>query len=146
MRALSCVRSPCIAASATGDRAFDQLSEQLDPAHRAEFTDLVEQARILYGLRDENGPITVEWPAGILRHAVIEAGGRLSAADVIDDVEHVFDATIAELQGLLNQTSGPAAEDLAARCLERMSWIDMEPPMIIGPEPQLPCGPGGLLR
>lgn len=126
------------AASAMGDRAFDRLSEQLDPAHRAEFADLVEQARILYGLRDENGPITFEWPAGILRHAVIEAGRRLSVAGLINDVEHVFDATIAELQGLLNQTSGPTAEDLTVRCAERMSWIDMEPPMIIGPEPQVP--------
>ena len=126
------------AAAATGDRAFSQLSDRLDPADRAEFADLVEQARTLYGLRDENGPITVEWPTGILRHAIVEAGHRLVDALKLEDFEHVFDATVAELRGLLTKTSGPTAHELAARCAERMSWIDMDPPAIIGPEPKLP--------
>ncbi len=125
-------------AAVTGERAFDSLSAHLDPADRLEFADLVQQARILYGLRDENGPITVEWPTGILRHAVVETGRRLVRTGRIDDGEHVFDATIGELRGLLNQTSGPTAQDLAARCVERMSWIGMDPPAIIGPAPNIP--------
>ncbi len=135
---LNAARPDLNAATATGDRAFSQLSDRLDPADRAEFGDLVEQARTLYGLRDENGPITVEWPTGILRHAIVEAGHRLVDAGTLEDFEHVFDATVAELRGLLTHTSGPTAQELSVRCAERMSWIDMDPPAIIGPEPKLP--------
>jgi len=130
-------RPDLAAAAEVGERAFSDLSEQLDPADRAAFADLVEQARTLYGLRDENGPITVEWPSGILRHGVVEAGRRLVASGRIDTEEHVFDATIAELRELLTG-AGPSAGVLAARCAERMTWIDMDPPAIIGPAPKVP--------
>ncbi len=135
---LNAARPDLDAAVVTGDSAFTELSDRLDPADRAEFADLVKQARTLYGLRDENGPITVEWPTGILRHAIVEGGRRLVEAGTLVDAEHVFDATVAELRGLLTKTSGPTASELAARCAERMSWIDMDPPAIIGPAPKLP--------
>ena len=121
-----------------GARSFNELTEQLVPADRAEFADLVEQARILYGLRDENGPLTVEWPAGILRHAVLETGRRLTATGKLDDIEHVFDATIWQLVRLLGGDEYPLPAELAMHCSERMSWVDMTPPAIIGPAPKLP--------
>ena len=100
-------------AEQAGDQAFAEMSKQLAEADRADFASLVEEARTLYGLRDENGPLTAEWPAGITRHAVLEAGRRLRAAGSIDDIEHVFDASIEEITGLLRGAEYPLAAELA---------------------------------
>ena len=58
-----------------------ELRSTLSAEAAIEFDELVEDARLLYGLRDENGPITYEWPAGIVRRSVVEAGRRLERRD-----------------------------------------------------------------
>jgi len=122
------VESPVI----VGDQAFGALLEQVDESNRAEFTDLVEEARTLYGLRDENGPITVEWPAGIARHVILEAGRRLVARGALDELEHVFDVAITELVGLLEGKEYPTAAELGIRHRERCAWGALTPPPVLG--------------
>ena len=121
------------AAELAGDRAFSAMSSQLAEADRAEFASLVEEARMLYGLRDENGPLTAEWPAGIARYAVLEAGRRLQASGSIDDLEHIFDASIPEIVGLLRDGKYPLAAELKTRCDERMGWEALDAPDRLGP-------------
>ncbi len=123
--------------AADADAVLNELAAQLDEADQPEFRRLVDEARTLYGLRDENGPLTVEWPAGVLRHAVVESGRRLVDAGKITEAEHVFDASIDELRGMLGG-GGPAAGELAERCAERMSWVGLEPPAVLGREPESP--------
>lgn len=138
---LASINAPTVdldAAEVAGDRAFSAMSSQLAEADRAEFASLVEEARTLYGLRDENGPLTAEWPAGIARHAVLEAGRRLKASDAIDDLEHIFDASIPEITGLLRDGEYPLAAELGIRCNERMSWEALEPPDRLGPPREPP--------
>lgn len=126
------------AAEEAGDRAFSEMSEQLAEQDRAEFATLVDEARTLYGLRDENGPLTAEWPAGIARHAVLEAGHRLRSAGALDDIEHVFDASSEEINDLLLDADDPLAAELAMRCEERMSWAALDPPDRLGPPSEPP--------
>lgn len=116
-----------------GDDALNSLLNSVPAGRRDEFADLVQDARKLYGLRDENGPLTVEWPAGLLRHAVLAAGARLTTQGRLDDVEHIFDATIDEMSAMLNDaTNAPTRSELARRCDERMGWADLEPPSVLG--------------
>ena len=70
-------------------------------------------ARRLYGLRDENGPITVEWPCGVLRLIMLETGRRLVAVGRLRTVSHVFDLSADELSGCLRGEPGPHAEAVA---------------------------------
>jgi phosphohistidine swiveling domain-containing protein len=115
-----------------GDQAFSALLEQINESDRAEFTNLVEEARTLYGLRDENGPLTVEWPAGIARHVILEAGRRLVSSGVLDELEHVFDATINELVGLLEGHEYPLTAELGIRHRERFGWGALAAPLVLG--------------
>ncbi|MGI9646740.1 MAG: PEP-utilizing enzyme, partial [Ilumatobacteraceae bacterium] len=120
-------------ASARGDAALAGLRTQVPPGDRERFDELVADARWTYGLRDENGPITYEWPGGILRRAVVEAAARLVAGGRIADVDHVFDASAAELAGMLRGSEAPSAAELTDRFEERMSWAELDAPLVLGP-------------
>lgn len=125
-------------AAARGEDALDRLRAEIPPGARDEFDELVADARRTYGLRDENGPLTYEWPAGLLRLAVLAAADRLRSTERLDDREHVFDATAAEIAGMLRGRRDPTAEELADRCAERMSWVDLDAPLTLGPPPPDP--------
>ena len=132
---------------AVGDQAFSSLLEQIDESDRAEFTNLVEEARMLYGLRDENGPLTLEWPAGIARHVILEAGRRLLKRGALDELEHVFDASIAELSGLLEGSEHPLAAELGMRYAERIACGVLIAPLVLGPvyePPDIDIFPGRM--
>jgi phosphohistidine swiveling domain-containing protein len=122
-------------ARSRGDASLGQLRSAVPIEAREEFDTLVDDARLLYGLRDENGPITYEWPAGILRRAVLEAARRLAADGSIASTQHVFDLSTAELVALLSGAVSPTADDVAARCAERMHWCDLDPPLYLGAAP-----------
>lgn len=107
-----------------GDHAFSALLAQIDESNRAEFTNLVEDARTLYELRDENGPLTAEWPAGITRHVILDIGLRLVTRGVLDELEHVVDVSITELIGLLKGSEYLLAAD-ADEAFERATPGDI---------------------
>lgn len=130
-------------AGALGQQAFERLRRQLGEDHRAEFEQLVGDARALYGLRDENGPLTWQWPAGLARRAMLEAGRRLEANGSLLGSDHVFDLEPDEISALVAGRSGPSPEAVADRCLQRQSWKTFEAPRWLGPEPEDPP-PGAL--
>ncbi|MGI9598663.1 MAG: PEP-utilizing enzyme [Acidimicrobiales bacterium] len=121
-----------------GRQAAERLRAQLQPSDRQEFDRLVDDARALYGLRDENGPLTYQWPAGLLRRALLEAGRRLTAAGRIADERHVFDLEADELIGLVTGGTAPGPEIAAARFAERRLWTEHQAPAILGPEVEDP--------
>ena len=125
------------------ERAIAELRAQVPPEHRATFDDLVEDARLSYGLRDENGPITYEWPAGLLRRAVLEAGRRLATADKLDAPLDVFELDTAEIAGLLTGAAAPSKSEIAERAATRRWWASLDPPERLGPEEAPP--PVGVL-
>ncbi len=124
-----------------GEEALSGLREQVDPAHRAELEQMVVDARALYGLRDENGPLTYQWPAGLLRRAVLEVSRRLDAADLLPDVgdrdpngpnDTVFDLSAGEMSGLLRRSAGPSVDEIAERARVRRDGMLLDAPATLG--------------
>src|SRR4051794_18435070 len=65
--------------------------------HRAQFDELLEEARLTYKVRDERGVYSDIWASGIMRRAVLAAGRRVAAAGRLRDAEHLVDAGFEEM-------------------------------------------------
>lgn len=119
---------------ADGDTAAaaQRLRELVPPEHRAEYDDLFADARALFGIRDDDVWVTTQWPAGMLRHALLEAGRRLLARGAIAETENVFDTLPGEVAGLVRGATEPGARELAARTAERRAFADQTPPLTFG--------------
>lgn len=124
-------RQPAGHAEAQDEVRLDRLRSQAGDAEL--FDDLLDDAKAAYGLRDDNGPLTWAWPAGLMRAAFLEAGGRLAAAGRIDDPAHVFELDSPELVNLLGGGPQPSAHDLAVRADERRWEATIEAPTFLGP-------------
>lgn len=121
-----------------GDEALEAVREQVPPEERERFDELVIDARRLYGLRDENGPLTVEWPGGVLRTAACEAGRRLAANGRLQDAAHVMDLSSVEMVAVMRGEVGPKAEAVSTRHAVRLAHGDQVSPPFLGPEPVEP--------
>src|SRR4029453_18859249 len=53
------------------------IRRQVPDEHRDQFNELLEEARLMYRIRDERGVFSDIWASGIARRAVLSAGGRL---------------------------------------------------------------------
>ena len=146
---LRSLHAAAAAAARTGgdDAGADDLAglrAEVPAEHRATFDDLVADARSSYNLRDENGPLTYEWPAGLLRRAVLEAGARLGLG------ASVFELEADEIVSMLRGAPGPGAEEVERRAAERRSWAALtDVPARLGPEeppPPLDALPEHLRR
>jgi pyruvate,water dikinase len=113
-------------------------------AHRAEFDELLEEARLTYRIRDERGVYSDIWASGIMRRAVLAGGRRLAANGRIHDPKHLVDAGFEEMRSLLSGPDGPAAAELAARAEYRASHRAKEAPPVLGPPPPIPPDLSGL--
>ena len=123
------------------DGAIAELRSRVPAEHHAELDELIEDARSSYGLRDENGPLTYEWPGGLLRRALLECERRLGT--------HTFEMTVDELVDRLDGGTGPSASELAARAEERRWWATLDAPAQLGPDepdPPVPVMPPNLGR
>ena len=98
---------------------------------RAAFDELLSDARGVMDLRDDNGPMTYEWPAGLLRRALLAAGTRLAQRGALADPEHVFELTVAEAAHLFTG-DGPTAAEAAARAVDRAERARLDPPPTLG--------------
>ena len=58
---------------------------QVPEEERDRFDDLLDDARRCYGIRDDNVGITVMWPVGLVRRAILEVGRRLVDRGVLDE-------------------------------------------------------------
>ena len=121
--------------------------------HRAQFDELVEEARIGYSIRDERGVYSDIWASGLMRRAALAGGRRLAARGRLHDAEHFVFAGIDEMCGLLSGETTPDADELAARYTFHKTYTAKDAPMHLGDEPPpmpdpatLPPGPGRLLR
>lgn len=125
-------------AKALGDAVASRLRSSVPAAERDEFDLVVDDARALYGLRDENGPITYQWPAGLVRRTVLAARRRLLDGGHLSDGEQVFDMTVDEMITALAGRPTTTAAELADRCRVRSEWLELDAPRLLGPEPVLP--------
>ena len=110
--------------------------------HQAQFDEVLQEARLVNRLRDERSYWSDLWSSGISRRALLEAGRRLAAQGKINAVEHVLDASMDEVQGLLTGSAAgtaPSAEELAQRNHFRLTVAsDVAPPFLNGEPPPPP--------
>ena len=91
-------------------------------------------ARPSYGLRDENGPLTYEWPAGLLRRGLLEAGRRLAERGAIGTADEVFELRLPEVAALLDGAGGPSRAEIEERAATRRWEAGLDAPALLGPE------------
>ncbi len=111
--------------------------------HRAEFDQLLEEARLTYPIRDERGVFSDIWASGLMRRAALAGGRRLAAKRRIHEAVHFVDAGIDEMRSLLSGGKGPSADELAKRLEHRASHTAKDAPATLGPPPP-PPDPSGL--
>ena len=115
-----------------------EVRAKVPEAHRAEFDELLEEARLMYRIRDERGVFSDIWASGIMRRAVLGAGQRLAASGRIHEPEQLIDAGFEEMCSLVFSGDGPSADELAARAQWRTTHTAKEVPPFLGPPPPLP--------
>jgi pyruvate,water dikinase len=113
------------------------LRARVPAEQRPLFDALVTEAR--YGLRqrDDIRGICWNWPGGLVRRALLEAGARLVELGLLQTVEHVVELSPDELAALLTTGAGPSPDDLAGRAAWRDTVEAAPPPRTLG-EPEAP--------
>jgi phosphohistidine swiveling domain-containing protein len=121
-----------------------RVREKVPPEHRAEFDELLGEARHNYRLRDERGVYSDIWASGIMRRAALAAGRRVAGRGRIAAPAHMLDASLDEMCALVTGSGGPSAEELAGRAAYRAAYTAKDVPATLGPQPQPPPDPAGL--
>ena len=126
------------------DVKLAEVRAKVPEEHRAEFDDLVAEARLMSRIRDERGVYSDIWAAGIMRRAALGAGRRLANSGRLLDPEHIVDATVEEMVQLVSGQGGPSADELAGRAAYRAAHTAKDAPPVLGPPPTPPPPADGL--
>ena len=137
------------AAAASGDAAAADLRARVPAGEQQAFDEALEEARVALDLRDDNGPMTVEWTIGLLRRALLEVGRRLVERKRLATIEDGVELTLDEVGQMLLEDGGPSADDVLARGTERRAARALTPPLTLGepePPPDLSVFPEALAK
>jgi pyruvate,water dikinase len=109
---------------------------------RAHFDELLAEARYGHRQRDDIRGLCWNWPCGLVRRALLEAGRRLHATGGVHEVAHVVELFPDELDRMLlgrgpQDGHEPSADELADRAAERDRIEATPPPRLLG-EPEAP--------
>jgi pyruvate,water dikinase len=116
----------------------DALLARVPEVHGTEFDQCLEEARLIYRLRDERGVYNDAWATGLARRAVLEAGRRLKDSGVLPDAALAINAGHEEIVDLLTGGKGPGIEELRRRQTWRETKTVADAPPFLGPEPKGP--------
>lgn len=119
-------------------RRTAEIRSMVPPARRAEFDDLLSEARATNRLRDERGNYADSWATGLARRALLASGRRLASRGVLDDPALAIDATAGEIVALLTRTGGPGNDELKEHRRWRTSHEASEFPPWLGAPPSPP--------
>lgn len=114
------------------------VRSRVPAAERELFDELLAEARYGNRQREDIRGVCWNWPGGLLRRGLLEAGRRLVATGGLHDPEHVVELFPQELEGLLVRSSGPPADELAARATQRDAVEAAPPPRTLGPPEEPP--------
>jgi phosphohistidine swiveling domain-containing protein len=125
------------------------VRSKLTAADASDFDERLAEAR--YGLRqrDDIRGLCWDWPCGLVRRALVEAGRRLQADGRLLEIDHVVETRPDELDRLLRAESGPSAAELGDRAAERDRIEATPPPRSLGepePEPPIDVFPEAMAR
>ena len=130
--------------STQAEEVAAQLRNRVPASARTEYDARLSEACSAFGLQEENVGITMHWPGGLVRRALLAAGGRLAARGRIEQPDHLLEALSGEIDALLGGPgTAPARDELARRAQERRRLQAEHPPATLG-EPEAPP-PAGLL-
>lgn len=115
----------------------DAVRRLIPAADRARFDELLEEARYGYGVRDANSGLTLQWPAGLVRRALLAAARRMEKTGGVDRADDLFEATPTEVDDLL-RGRGPARGELRGRATRRAALLAQPAPDALGPEEPIP--------
>jgi pyruvate,water dikinase len=121
-----------------------EIRAKVPAEHRAQFDELLAEARLMYRLRDERGVYSDVWASGIMRRAALAAGRRVAKKGRIARPEHMLEAGVDEMGALVEGKGGPSAEELAKRAEFRAAYTAKDAPPTLGPPPPPPPDPSGL--
>ena len=106
--------------------------------HKAEFDELLADARYVYRLRDERGIYSDVSGLGLLRWALLEVGRRLETAGRIYERDHVFELDRTGLDAVLGGAASPTADEVAEMAATRAALVERGAPRYLGPPPPDP--------
>jgi pyruvate,water dikinase len=138
--------------SATDPPATDHVARaaslraNVPVAEHARFDTLLADARGVMDMRDDNGPVTVELPVGLLRRALLETGRRLATTGRIQEAEHALLNEPGEARDPFADRPQLGAT-LVRRAADRIAMSEINPPSFLGavePAPPLDVLPGPL--
>lgn len=115
----------------------DKLRMTAPEGERAEWDEVLADARATYGVRDDNGLLTAAWPVGLLRRAMLEAGRRLVERGELRHRDHAVELTVDELVASFDRR-GPGADMAALRQAERTALSRHTAPPSLGPDLDMP--------
>lgn len=115
----------------------DKLRLMVPEDDRAEWDEVLADARATYGVRDDNGLLTAAWPVGLLRRAMLEAGRRLVERGALRHRDHALELTFDELVASFDRR-GPGADMAALRHAERRELSSQTAPASLGPDLDMP--------
>lgn len=108
-----------------------QLRARVPADEHERFDERLAEAR--YGLRQRDDAVALRWnwPAGLLRRGLLEAGRRMVANGAAHDAEHAVELAPDEVGPALGGR-GPSADELAGRRRRRDAVEVAGPPRILG--------------
>jgi pyruvate,water dikinase len=130
-----------------GDAAAEALRTQVPFELLSELDAGLAEARVALDLRDDNGPINVQWPTGLLRRALLETGRRLRDRGQLSEPDLAVELTLAEAIGALRGSTTLSPVEIADRAATRATDSAVVPPATLGspdPEPDLSAFPAAL--
>ena len=136
-------RPPAKDRRAAADEATRRLLKRTPAEHRRALELLLEEARLVYPMRDAHSVIDF-WVMGVARGGLVEAGRRLHARGLLHDPEHVVDLVHDEIASLLLHGEGPSAGEVAEHALWRTTHTMADAPPLLGPPPGEPPPPEWL--
>lgn len=126
------------------DALAAEIRSDVSVEHRQEFDELLDEARLVYRLRDERGLYSDAAAAGLLRLALIELGRRLFARGRIHFTYDTLDVSTAEIDALLTGQASPTADELSHRVARRKALSAVGAPPLLGDPPSPPLAMEGL--
>jgi phosphohistidine swiveling domain-containing protein len=126
------------AAKRRSEQVADEIRADVPEEHRAEFDDLLAEARLVYRLRDERGLYSDAAAVGLLRLALIELGRRLFERGRINFMYDTLDLRGDEIDAILDGSAEPTADELSARVAHRKQSSAEGAPRLLGPPPPEP--------
>jgi rifampicin phosphotransferase len=114
------------------------LRDRVPDSERAKFDRLLTDARYGLGQRDDSAGIRLNWPAGLARRALQQAGGRLTRAGLVAHADHIICLTPVEVAVLLRGGDSPTAAEVTQRAATREFQLSLDPPLSLGPDEEPP--------